>query len=407
MHLWTYLVLRNGGGQALADMIQSGNWNTDACLKAGEAVLALNALKPYQAGYKAADYNAEAAAVGNGKAAMELMGQWAPSVQNDQSVDKKGLGDKLGWFAFPVVTGGAGAATDGVGGGNGIAVGKDAPPEAIDFLKFFNSVENQTKLNTDGIGLSTTVGTETAISDPNLQAVLAGRGAAQFMQLYLDQATSPAMGSAINDATVGAVPRHVDARGGLPGHHGRGGRAVADAVPVAPVRTSDRAGRPQAGPLDLHGRREVGDELSDRPAPVPGRGCRARLADHHPVPAARSGAVRRCSSCSRSSRPPTTACTSGTASSPLTDFIGLDNYVKAFNDKAFTTAVSNNLLILVLSLVDPDPVLARARRAAQPPLPRPGGVPAPLLPALRPVRGDHGHRVLADAAAGCRWSTRA
>ena len=202
MHLWTYLVLRNGGGQALADMIQSGNWNTDACIQAGKDVLDLNALDPYQAGYKSADYNAEAASVGNGKAAMELMGQWAPSVQMDQSTDKKGLGDKLGWFAFPVITGGAGAATDGVGGGNGIAVGKDAPPAALDFLKFFNNVENQTKLNTDNVGLSTTVGTESAITDPNLQAVLAGRGAAQFMQLYLDQATSPAMGSAINDATI-------------------------------------------------------------------------------------------------------------------------------------------------------------------------------------------------------------
>ncbi len=36
---------------------------------------------------------------------------------------------------------------------------------------------------------------------------------------------------------------------------------------------------------------------------------------------------------------------------PLTDFIGLDNYVKAFKDKAFTTAISNNLLVIVLSLV--------------------------------------------------------
>jgi raffinose/stachyose/melibiose transport system permease protein len=35
---------------------------------------------------------------------------------------------------------------------------------------------------------------------------------------------------------------------------------------------------------------------------------------------------------------------------PLTDFVGLDNYVKAFNDKGFRTAVSNNLLIIVLSL---------------------------------------------------------
>ena len=144
MHLWTYLLLRNGGGDTLSQMIQSGDWNTDACTKAGEDVLALNALNPYQDGFKSAVYNDEAASVGNGKSAMELMGQWAPSVQRDQSADKKGIGDKLGWFPFPSVDGGTGAATDGVGGGNGIAVGKDAPPEAIDFLKFFNSVETTT-----------------------------------------------------------------------------------------------------------------------------------------------------------------------------------------------------------------------------------------------------------------------
>jgi raffinose/stachyose/melibiose transport system substrate-binding protein len=202
MHLWTYLVLRNGGGDALAQMVQTGNWNTDACTKAGQDVLALNALKPYQDGYKGATYNNEAAAVGNGKAAMELMGQWAPSVQKDQSANKQGLGDNLGWFAFPSIAGGAGAPTDGVGGGNGIAVGKDAPPEAIDFLKFFMSVDNQNKLNTDGVGLSTTVGTESTITDPNLQAVLAGRGTAQFMQLYLDQATAGTLGQTFNDATM-------------------------------------------------------------------------------------------------------------------------------------------------------------------------------------------------------------
>ena len=35
---------------------------------------------------------------------------------------------------------------------------------------------------------------------------------------------------------------------------------------------------------------------------------------------------------------------------PLTDFIGLKNYVTAFTSATFTTAVSNNLLIIVLSL---------------------------------------------------------
>ena len=89
------------------------------------------------------------------------------------------------------------------------------------------SVDNQNKLNTDGVGLSTAVGTESTITDPNLQAVLAGRGTATFMQLYLDQATSPAMGTAINDATVGAVPRQVDPGQGLQGDQRRRCRAVA------------------------------------------------------------------------------------------------------------------------------------------------------------------------------------
>jgi raffinose/stachyose/melibiose transport system substrate-binding protein len=204
MHLWTYLVLRIGGGDTMAQMIKSGDWNTDACTKAGDEVLKLNALNPYQPGYKSATYDNEAAAVGNGQAAMELMGQWAPGVQANDSTSGKGLGDDLGWFPFPTVAGGKGAATDGVGGGNGIAVGKNAPPEAIDFLKFFSSVYNATKLDasTPATALSPVIGTESAVTDPNLKLVLAGMGKATFMQLYLDQATSPAIGSAINDATI-------------------------------------------------------------------------------------------------------------------------------------------------------------------------------------------------------------
>jgi raffinose/stachyose/melibiose transport system substrate-binding protein len=204
MHLWTYLVLRIGGSDALQQMIQTGNWNTDACTKAGDEIVKLNALNPYQDGYKSATYDNEAAAVGNGKAAMELMGQWAPGVQVADSTSKKGLGDDLGWFAFPAVTGGAGAATDGVGGGNGIAVGKNAPPEAVDFLKFFSSVENANSLNgsTPPTALSPVNGTDATVTDANLKAVLAGRNAATFIQLYLDQATSAAMGTSINEATV-------------------------------------------------------------------------------------------------------------------------------------------------------------------------------------------------------------
>jgi raffinose/stachyose/melibiose transport system substrate-binding protein len=209
MHLWTYLLLRIGGGDNLAQMVSSGNWNTDACTAAGNEVVKLNALNPYQAGYKSATYDNEAAAVGNGKAAMELMGQWAPGTEMNDSTSKKGIGTDLAWFPFPTVTGGKGAATDGVGGGNGIAVGKNASPEALDFLKFFNSVYNAQKIETpsnatldNSMGLSPVVGVDTTVLSAPLQLVLAGASKATFMQLYLDQATSPAMGTAINEATI-------------------------------------------------------------------------------------------------------------------------------------------------------------------------------------------------------------
>jgi raffinose/stachyose/melibiose transport system substrate-binding protein len=204
MHLWTYLVLRNGGSDALTQMIQTGDWNTDACKAGGAAVKALVDKNPFQPGFAGAVYDkGEAAAMGNGQAAMELMGQWAPAVEIANSTSGKGIGDKLGWFAFPGVTGGKGAATDGVGGGNGIAVGKNAPPEAIDFLHYLNSKTIANQINLSNMGLSTTNGTEGTVTDVNLKAVLAGRAKATFVQLYLDQATSPAMGAAINDATAG------------------------------------------------------------------------------------------------------------------------------------------------------------------------------------------------------------
>ena len=101
------------------------------------------------------------ATFGNGKAAMELSGQWAPSVQAANSADQKGIGENLGLFGFPAVEGGAGAGTDVVGGGNGFAIGKNAEPEAIDFVKYLTSVENQTIIAANGSGIPVVKGAET------------------------------------------------------------------------------------------------------------------------------------------------------------------------------------------------------------------------------------------------------
>ena len=77
--------------------------------------------------------------MGNGKAAMELMGQWAPGVEQAESESGQGIGDALGWFPFPELEGGTGLPTDVFGGADGFAVGKDAPTEAVDFLRYFLS----------------------------------------------------------------------------------------------------------------------------------------------------------------------------------------------------------------------------------------------------------------------------
>jgi raffinose/stachyose/melibiose transport system substrate-binding protein len=142
------------------------------------------------------------ATFGNGKAAMELSGQWAPSTEKANSSDQKGVAN-LGLFGFPAVDGGAGAASDVVGGGNGFAIGKNAEPEAVDFVKYLTSVQNQTIIAKNGSGIPVVKGAETGLTDPNMLQVQQTFSAAKYFQLYYDQFLPPATGSVLNDSVQG------------------------------------------------------------------------------------------------------------------------------------------------------------------------------------------------------------
>jgi raffinose/stachyose/melibiose transport system substrate-binding protein len=202
LHLWTYLVLREGGSDVLTQMLRSGNWNTAACVVGGRHVQELVAESPFQEGYMSASYAAsgtgEAGTMGNGRAAMELTGEWAESVQKANSSSGQGIGGDLGWFPFPAVSGGKGAAADGVGGSSGFAVGRDASPEAIDFLRFLVGKETASRVGASGLGLPVTSGTSSSVTDPLRQKVVAARDKAAFVQLYLDLADTQAMNEAMN-----------------------------------------------------------------------------------------------------------------------------------------------------------------------------------------------------------------
>jgi raffinose/stachyose/melibiose transport system substrate-binding protein len=142
------------------------------------------------------------ATFGNGLAAMELSGQWAPSTQAANAADQVGV-ENLGLFGFPAVESGAGAGTDVVGGGNGFAIGKNAEPEAIDFVKYLTSVENQTIIAANGSGIPVVKGAEQGLTDPNMLQVAETFAAADYFQLYYDQFLPPATGSVLNDSVQG------------------------------------------------------------------------------------------------------------------------------------------------------------------------------------------------------------
>jgi raffinose/stachyose/melibiose transport system substrate-binding protein len=203
MHFWNYLATRIcGQAKFEAAMARSGSFTDPCFVEAGAKLQELVALEPFQDGFLGATHDEMQATFGNGKAAMELSGQWAPSVEAANSADQKGVAN-LGLFGFPAVDGGAGAASDVVGGGNGFAIGKNAGPEAVDFVKYLTSVDNQTLIAAHGTGIPVVKGAETGLTDPNMLEVQSLFSSAKYFQLYYDQFLPPATGSVLNDSVQG------------------------------------------------------------------------------------------------------------------------------------------------------------------------------------------------------------
>lgn len=97
-YYWAYLAMRVAGLPALQQAATTKDFTGAGFVQAGTHLKELVDLQPFQTGFLGAGYSApggQAATMGNGKAAMELMGQWAPSVQKDAGAD---LGADLGFF---------------------------------------------------------------------------------------------------------------------------------------------------------------------------------------------------------------------------------------------------------------------------------------------------------------------
>ena len=206
MHFYySYLVTRIGGERALADAKagKDGGFKNATFVEAGKRLRELAALEPFQPGYLSTSHAQSAGIFGDGKAAMDLMGQWLLAMQGPSSTSGKGLApEDIGILSFPIVPGGKGKATDTLGGINGWLVSKSAPPEAVDFLKFFSQEKYATDVAKAAAYIPVNKGVETAFTDPLFKRLADDLAKTTYHQNYFDQDLGPSVGRVINDVSV-------------------------------------------------------------------------------------------------------------------------------------------------------------------------------------------------------------
>ena len=161
---------------------------------------------PFQPGYQGTLHLQAAGLFGDGKGAMQLMGNWLVGTQKNNAADGKGLADdNIGTFAFPVVAGGKGQATDALGGVNGFLVTKNAPKEAEDFLRFFSQDKYQKEAAAKGYYIPAVKGTSADVANPVLRTIAGDLDHATALQIFFDQDLGPSVGRVVNDISV-AIP---------------------------------------------------------------------------------------------------------------------------------------------------------------------------------------------------------
>lgn len=199
---WSHLAIRVGGRPAFeAAMRGEGKGFADETfVRAGELFKQLADLKPFQSGYLATTFPQSSGMFGDGKGAMHLQLNGMLGSMAANSADKVGIpDDKLGWFAFPTVSGGKGDASDTLGGMNGWLVTKGSPKEAVEFLRFFSEAANQRIAAEKGLYLPVVVGSQEALKRPVLRLLAENVSRARYHQVYYDQMLGPSVGAVVND----------------------------------------------------------------------------------------------------------------------------------------------------------------------------------------------------------------
>jgi raffinose/stachyose/melibiose transport system substrate-binding protein len=204
---WDYFALRECSQATIEQAMKTVNLSNPCFTKAGNALTAFMKTNPFQPAFLSTPAQtgagSSAGMVANGKAAMELQGDWETSVIPALTSDKNII-SKLGWFPFPGVPGGAGSSTAALDGGDGFSCTTGAPePACADFLQYIDSTTVQEKLvKQANIGLPANPAAQAVLSNPALKTAAAALKNASFAQVYFDIALPTTAGQALDTATA-------------------------------------------------------------------------------------------------------------------------------------------------------------------------------------------------------------
>jgi raffinose/stachyose/melibiose transport system substrate-binding protein len=206
-HYWGAIAQALAGRETIDEALrgQGKGFADEAFVRAGEMIVELASLEPFQPGYLDDTANDAVDAVVAGAATMVLTGDWSiPRLERTWPGGKSAALDELVRIPFPPRDlAGGGLLT--YGGADGWVVAANAPDEAVDLVKELASVESQSTLARLGLAVPAVPGADSLIGDPLLVGVADELTLSAFHQLYFDQVLGPEAGEVLNDVAVALV----------------------------------------------------------------------------------------------------------------------------------------------------------------------------------------------------------
>jgi raffinose/stachyose/melibiose transport system substrate-binding protein len=202
---WEYFAVRLCSQSVLQSSIKAVNMTAPCFSQATTDLTAFMGTNPFQGGFNATQAQtgagSSAGLLANGKAAMELQGDWETSVV-PALTSNTGILNDLGWFPFPQVPDGAGNPTAVLSGGDGFSCTTGASEPACDeFLQYIDSTAVQEELvSKAGVGLPANSAAEAVLTNPALQAAAKAHAGAAYDAEYFDIAFPTTAGQALDTA---------------------------------------------------------------------------------------------------------------------------------------------------------------------------------------------------------------